>query len=250
MTLADAITPLCQSFANSWFKFRSTFRILPTRNMAERLPPHLIISYPLVIFYRLFVVLPVVGVLLAIAIILVLGLLVIGGLTILPVYLLLVSLFDIAFTDDVRTDASHVPTFYTPKTKKENSPLLHLFVFASCGVIFGGIQCVGWNLTFPSEVEQIFWRIAVVSMTVASLAGIPTFVVRLIMKRDHRKTVSASRVPWLKRVALGVGLYLLALGVVARLCLIVQTLVLLRQQPESTLRAATVDWITFVPHFL
>lgn len=155
--------------------------------------------------------LPVVGVFLAMAILLALGLLVIGGLTILPVYLLLVSLFDIAFMDDVRTDASRVPTFYTPKTKKESSPLLYLFVFASCGAVFGGIQCVGWNLSFPSEVEQNFWRIAVVSMMIASLAGIPTFIVHIIMKRDRRKIVSASRVPWLKRVALGTGLYLLAL---------------------------------------
>ena len=149
MTLADAITPLCQSFANSWFKFRSTFRILPTRNMAERLPPHLIISYPLVIFYRLFVVLPVVGVLLAIAIILAFGLLVIGGLTILPVW----SPFS---TLPLRTTFVPMRRMFPPSIlPRPRKKILLFFTFSSSRAVVSFLAEYNvWGGILPSPVKS------------------------------------------------------------------------------------------------
>src|SRR6266498_4371411 len=61
-------------------------------------------------------------------------------------------------------DATHVPTFYVPKHRY--SEAFHALLLLALGTIFGAIHCAGWNLPFPTHLEQKLWRIASLAVTI------------------------------------------------------------------------------------
>ena len=148
------------------------------------------------------------------------------------------AVFEIVATNTVRPGATHVPSFYAPRTKSDR--YCRMIVFAIFGVIFGGIHCFGWNFIFPTEFEHAIWRYTSVVLT-----SIPVAVAPIDCILENVKLDSGFR----KKVRLALDIFmttLLFVYVPARLSLIAQALALLRDQPATAYIA--VDWTKCIPH--
>ena len=115
-----------------------------------------------------------------------------------------------------------------------------MIVFALLGVIFGGLHCIGWNFTYPTEKEQNLWR-----ATSLAITAIPVIVAPIdyVLENFELKEGSGRIV----RFALDLVMTVLLFAYVpARLSLIAQALSLLRNQPQSAFLA--VNWTQYIPH--
>ena len=81
-----------------------------------------------------------------------------------PFFVLLDSLVSIVDTDTISYDASHVPTFYAPGARTDNSLLL-IIVVTFVAAIFGALHVIAWQFYFPTHVEQLLWRIGSLTIT-------------------------------------------------------------------------------------
>ena len=195
------------------------------------------------------------------------------------IYLFIVIPF-LAFFDSVRSigttseipyDASHVPTFYAPdpQVSKEDFTLF-LFVLPPVASIFGAIHLIAWHFYFPSHVEQLLWRIGSLTITALPLAVVAfdlflfilTFIDYIRSKLPqgfsiHFPDLNISIPGILKMVGACVTGALFLIGaflggaslvgyMVARLLLLTEAVILLRQQPESAFYA--ISWSYFLPH--
>jgi len=163
-----------------------------------------------------------------------------------PAVFLLLAFCDIFLTEIIPTDAKHVPMFYAPRPKHFNISAL-LFVFF--GLVFGGAHYIGgWAFDFPTTAERNLWRAASISIIVISIVfgvlSMNNLSVRVYRQADGRANMT-QKIAVLAHVVLSA--VQLLVYILARLLLIVQALVLLREQPASAFQ--TVDWIKFVPHF-
>jgi hypothetical protein len=104
-------------------------------------------------------------------------------------------------------------------------------------MIFGSIHVAGWSLTFPTEVEKIFWRAASIILT----ALLPVMFIPVGMKLY----LGVSETPWplIRRWDTCVGL----LYVAARLFVLVEIFRSLGLLPPS---AYISTWATNVPHLV
>lgn len=150
------------------------------------------------------------------------------------------AVFGIVTTSTIHPGASHVPAFYAPATNSDHWS--RMVVFASFGVIFGGLHCIGWTFKFPTHAEQNLWRATSLAITIIPLIVAP--IDFLLAAHDVNSYPQAMR-----RILLVPDLVmtvLLFMYVPARLSLLAQALALLRNQPQSALIA--VDWTEYVPH--
>jgi len=149
------------------------------------------------------------------------------------------AVFEIATTNEVPLDATHVPTFYSPRTRSDRYS--RMVVFAIFGVVFGGIHCIGWNFAFPTHSERSLWRFASLVITITPLVVAP---INSTLQNSEWKD------RWWKILRLFLDIFttaLLFVYVLARLSLIVQAIVLLRHQPVDAYVA--VDWSKYIPYF-
>ncbi|TFK65469.1 hypothetical protein BDN72DRAFT_195675 [Pluteus cervinus] len=135
----------------------------------------------------------------------------------------------------------HVGRFY----REEPTNILLLFLGnIVLGVVFGAIHFMSWSSVFPTQHEQLLWRISTIVATVFPLAFVVLGLVSFKILR---------RLPqhWLSSLVAGfVGIvFVLAilLYVVARLGLFIQALVALRKLPASVFD--NIVWSSFFPHF-
>jgi hypothetical protein len=103
---------------------------------------------------------------------------------------------------------------------------------------FSGIHFAAWNVTFPSELEKILWRvasIATVAMPVVFFLG-ATIILSLggVQGRYHTITFHLA-------LPLGVLVY-----VIARTILMVLLFISLRSLPPEVFK--DIDWTDFIPH--
>jgi hypothetical protein len=90
--------------------------------------------------------------------------------------------------------------------------------------LFGTIHCLGWNSHFPSDVEQIYWRVAALTVTAAP--------------------VVFNFVPSMTGV---LGLWILGcLYICARISLLTLAFLALRDLPLTAYQ--TPSWTNFIPH--
>jgi len=83
-----------------------------------------------------------------------------------PVGALALPLNDIATSSIVEVHASHVPTFYAPDTTSSaDGELLFGIILPVVAATFGALHCIAWNFHFPSDVEQLLWRIGSLTIT-------------------------------------------------------------------------------------
>jgi len=148
------------------------------------------------------------------------------------------AVFGIIASDTVAPGALHVPAFYAPRTKSDKYS--RMVVFAFFGIIFGGLHCIGWNFTYPTPFEQHLWRASSVAITAIPLAVAPIDYVleNFELNKGFGRVVG--------RILDLIMTILLFIYVPARLSLITQALVLLRNQPQTTFLA--VDWTEYIPH--
>ncbi len=148
------------------------------------------------------------------------------------------AVIEIVTTDAVRHDATHVPSFYAPRTVSDRYS--RMIVFALFGVIFGGIHCFAWNFTFPTSSERFLWRYTSLALTTIPFVAAPIDYALENFELDS---------PVGKKVRLALDILmtiLLFVYVPARLSLIAQALALLRNQPGTAF--ASVDWTKYIPH--
>lgn len=139
--------------------------------------------------------------------------------------------YDVMFTSSsFPVDASHVPTYYTPKTEL---PWYYYAIILSIQcIVVGGIHCAGWNLAFPTDTQRDLWHGASLAVTILpSLSFLIHTTFSPIFKLQRVRTV----------VQISVVVY-----VAAKVFLVAQALVLLKNQPPSAFLA--VDWTKFIPH--
>jgi len=196
-----------------------------------------------------------------------------AGLLIMLFMMLCAFLFDgflaIAYTPLILPNAPHVPTFYAPHTNSAVLLLLLTIVLPFISIIFGALHCVAWNFQFPSPVEQWFWRSTSIAITLIPSFHVVYLIVifiPIVLPLRYLATFFASlsipeimKIPTAIRISsrfilvFAFGLcftILIVVGVLgyvlARLSLLTQAIVLLRQQPESAFYA--INWSSFIPH--
>lgn len=131
---------------------------------------------------------------------------------------------------------------------------------AAIGILFGAVHCIAWNFHFLSHIERSLWRIWSVIITTmpiilfAKSAISYLFMQRVVSFGDLTTSLAAS---WISRVLLWIArqinrpsiwatVILVPVYVVARIGLLVQALVALRDlQPGER---AQVQWVNFLPH--
>lgn len=141
------------------------------------------------------------------------------------------SLGDIALTNEIPPNATHVPTFYAPDTGMADVAIFLLLpIFAA---VFGGLHCIGWNFDYPTQAEQMTWQVTSAMTTAIPFATLFILCFNTLWN-EERHTLDYPA--WI----------LIFIYVLARSSLLVQALVLLRLQPASAYRA--VDWTKFLFH--
>jgi len=164
-------------------------------------------------------------------------------------------LTDIATSSTVKVNASHVPTFYAPgSTSLAEDRLLLGIILPVVAAIFGALHCIAWNFHFPSDIEQLLWRIGSLTITLippafACIASIIIFLLEFL-REEYRlslpECVGIVMANMLGAIALFLGGAALVAYMLARLLLLTQAIMLLRKQPESAFYA--INWANFLPH--
>jgi hypothetical protein len=127
-------------------------------------------------------------------------------------------------------------TFFVGKNEDKDQRVKAFDGALVISMVFGGIHCIGWLLSFPSHTEQLLWRVSSIAIT-----GVPLFIAVMVfieaMFHDIPDIVQALTILFL----LSPIPYLLA-----RVALLVLAFMALRSLPHSALQ--TVQWTTFIPH--
>jgi hypothetical protein len=128
-------------------------------------------------------------------------------------------------------------TFSVGKNEDGNQHRKAFYGAVAVSMIFGGIHCIGWLLSFPSHTEQELWRICSVAIT-----GVP-----LIMAVININFINIDDLPLIFKIPFAILLFSSPiLYLLARVALLVLAFTALRSLPPSALQ--TVQWTTFIPH--
>lgn len=131
-----------------------------------------------------------------------------------------------------------------------------LCLSALSGAIFGGIHCLAWNFTFPSDVEQILWRasssvisgICVCVAVAALLNNLQAFRLSLLVKpkglSDH--SILNPRVSGVSYIEGVVCMIFAFCFLLSRLSLLTLSVAQFRDLPASAYHA--VEWLKIFPH--
>ena len=170
-------------------------------------------------------------------------------LVMLPIISIALSLYGVMAAGFIPSGATHVPTFYSPEPDSE--VVVFRVIFPILGALFGGIHCLGWTLTFPTETEKKIWEISSLTITIIPvLYFLITFSSKLptgdglsgIWKSQTVKTVLRAIGGLVAIISVALSWVYLA----ARIILLVEAIELMRKQPPSAF--LEVDWTRFVPH--
>jgi hypothetical protein len=147
------------------------------------------------------------------------------------VYLMVFRPFYLMMVEDEDDD-----TFFAGKNEDDNQHTKDFYGAMVISMIFGGIHCIGWLLSFPSHTEQLLWRISSVAIT-----GIPLIMAMIGFIEAIFDDITIPAIVGIPFSVLSVILYVLS-----RVALLVLALMALRSLPHSALQ--TVQWTTFIPH--
>ena len=143
--------------------------------------------------------------------------------------------------DDVARGQTRAPTFYALPLTYEEVDYSHL-ITALTGTIFGAIHCIGWFFHFPTFSEKLLWR-----ATSTFIAVFPSLMGIVFHGHVFFRVGFANKV-W--NVILHVFRLIVPIGILlyipARICLLVEAFISLRNLPPSALE--TVRWVLFLPH--
>ncbi|KAF8879084.1 hypothetical protein CPB84DRAFT_1793593 [Gymnopilus junonius] len=137
-----------------------------------------------------------------------------------------------------------VPMFYSIRIQSDKYVELEAFLVCLTGIIFGGIHCVGWFLSFPSLVELWIWRIG--ALVIVAFPMVLLLSIQIFPTLENNCFDSKI----IRQISNGVSAILAFVGlplyVVARVTLLVEAFVALRHLPDAAY--ATVKWTSLLPH--
>jgi len=144
-----------------------------------------------------------------------------------------------------------VSSFYSLPIDKTTDLLISSAV-SIMGMIFAAVHCAGWNFKFPTHQELIFWRVcSVIIFGVASLnlvCSILAFFAEEVKPKEagtvHYVQVTIVIIPAL--IGMVLLLAFIPVYILARLGLLVEACISLRQLPPGTLDV--VNWLNIIPH--
>ncbi|OHE94495.1 hypothetical protein CORC01_10215 [Colletotrichum orchidophilum] len=130
-------------------------------------------------------------------------------------------------------------------------------VLALTAAAYGGLHLSGWFDHFPTAVERTLWLAASLVITSSGVALWIFFLARQVWPRFDVFISGAApgaqlagmtyQKPWMKRCKSFVLCLVLLLFVVARVFLVIEAFINLREAPASLYQ--TPDWSDFLPHF-
>lgn len=168
----------------------------------------------------------------------------------LPIMSIALSLYGVMASNTIPFDATHVPNFYSPEPDSE--VVVFRIIFPLLGTVFGGIHCLGWILTFPTEAEKKIWKLGSITIAIIPvLYFLITYSSKLTTGPGNGTSWKLHPIVKIVLQVIGgiVAILSIALSWVylaARLALIVEAIVLLRKQPPTAF--LEVDWTRYVPH--
>ncbi|KDR74668.1 hypothetical protein GALMADRAFT_1334015 [Galerina marginata CBS 339.88] len=120
---------------------------------------------------------------------------------------------------------------------------LNLFVLLPVvGIVFGAIHCCGWYFSSPSIIEGEIWRVSSAVITGIPAIGLLGILLTILQQHSPINFVQL----WHGRlIAILIHLMLPFYGV-ARLALLVEAFISLRELPQTALEV--VEWTSFIPH--
>ncbi|KAF8640324.1 hypothetical protein AX16_010219 [Volvariella volvacea WC 439] len=136
---------------------------------------------------------------------------------------------------------------------------------ALVGAVFGGIHVIGWNFTFPSEIERALWRISSVNIMVLPFSTLfISSIINLITSKMPTARDLLGDAGWAKKrdillhsprqFLLGVAYLSINISAtiviifyfLVRLVLFTLALISLRDLPPLAYKE--VNWTTYIPH--
>jgi len=137
-----------------------------------------------------------------------------------------------------------VAIFYAGRTSPKERGGAVLFAII-LGMIFGGIHCTGWDLSFPTSTERDVWRSCAAIITAMLPAGLAFNLMLLSIASFLRINPAEKGTPFIRAgefsLALGIAIY-----VCARIGLLIVAFSSLRNLPAGAYDV--VPWTTFIPH--
>ncbi|KIK66308.1 hypothetical protein GYMLUDRAFT_257691 [Collybiopsis luxurians FD-317 M1] len=109
-------------------------------------------------------------------------------------------------------------------------------------VVFGAIHCAAWNFTFPTFLEQLLWRI----FSLVTIFSPVSFAVFHSIRGLRPFRILEEKRPIVKAFPVVFNRTILLLYISARLALIIQSFLALRDLPPSALQG--VVWSNYIPH--
>ncbi|KAF9471915.1 hypothetical protein BDN70DRAFT_998426 [Pholiota conissans] len=152
-------------------------------------------------------------------------------------------LFD---SDDIEPGMNKIYTFYALDTTGQEQAIV-LTCVCLIGIIFGGIHCFGWNYFFPSHAELVIWRISSVCISaVPAMTAIGAFSFYFGDELEDRSEFFSTLLEIFGGLLVFLGIAGVIPYVIARILLLVEALISLRDLPHDALLAVT--WTSFLPH--
>ncbi|KAF8896783.1 hypothetical protein CPB84DRAFT_1781839, partial [Gymnopilus junonius] len=141
---------------------------------------------------------------------------------------------DFTSAGDVRSGELSVNSFYAyhPYTIGSQEHFALLWFPTVVAIAFGAIHCAGWNFFFPSFTEGITWRVSA-----AIITGVPA---------EHFLDGNNLAVSMANIIAICGALIFLPLFAIARIAIMVEAVISLRDLPTEALIA--VSWTLVLPH--
>ncbi|OCL02642.1 hypothetical protein AOQ84DRAFT_422230 [Glonium stellatum] len=122
--------------------------------------------------------------------------------------------------------------------------LISFFIIVS--LCFGAVYVAGWNVSLPTYVEQVIWRVCIVTtLSLVVAFWLAEFIVELHLHYLGEKVAENEKVA-VTPVKLGLFGAIATVYVLVRLYILVEGFVALRSLPVVAFK--TVSWTNFLPH--
>ena len=152
----------------------------------------------------------------------------------------------ISGSPDIKPRMNKISIFYSLDISNQKQ-IVVLTYACLIGTMFGGIHCFGWNYFFPSHAELVIWRISSVCISaVPAMEAIGLFSLYFGDKLEDRSEFFSNLLDIFGGFLVSYGIVGVIPYVIARILLLVEALISLRDLPHDALLAVT--WTSFLPH--